>query len=132
MLYFNKLTGEHNAKQYFKKFLFCGNISLKAGSKFNGQYPPTFTMLMAVYLITAQGKYLDCPKVYKSKGLRQVKRSTSQKVPSQKVYKSKGGPQSKGPQSKDPQSKGPQSKVPKSKGPQVKRSLVKMATKIEC
>ena len=28
MLYFNKLTGEHNAKKYFKKFLFWGNISL--------------------------------------------------------------------------------------------------------
>ena len=28
MLCFNKLTGEHNAKKYFKKFSFCGSISL--------------------------------------------------------------------------------------------------------
>ena len=28
MLCFNKLTGEYNAKKYFKKFSFCGSISL--------------------------------------------------------------------------------------------------------
>ena len=28
MLCFIKLTGEHNAKKYFKKFSFCGSISL--------------------------------------------------------------------------------------------------------
>ena len=29
MLYFNKLTGEYNTKKGFKKFSFCGGISLK-------------------------------------------------------------------------------------------------------
>ena len=28
MLCFNKLTGEHNTKKYFKKFSFCVSISL--------------------------------------------------------------------------------------------------------
>ena len=29
MLCSNKLTGEHNAKKYFKKFSFCGSTSFK-------------------------------------------------------------------------------------------------------
>ena len=30
MLRFNKSTGEHNVKKYFKKFFFCGSISLRS------------------------------------------------------------------------------------------------------
>ena len=47
MLCFNKLTGEHNAKKYFKKFLFCGIISLNEG---NNDFLQTLNNIIHKYI----------------------------------------------------------------------------------